>query len=57
MEVDIDNSPPIGFAHLVEHAIAQDAGRIDDAMESTKLGCRLGHHGLDSLEIGHALGV
>ena len=42
--MDIDDVSPIVRRHFVEHTVAQDASRVKDDMQSSKLITRLLHH-------------
>ncbi|CAB4633514.1 unannotated protein [freshwater metagenome] len=36
LEMHLDDSVPFGFAHVGEHAVAQDASVVDENVESTE---------------------
>ena len=55
--MDGDYRVPVGLAHLVEHAVAQDAGGIDHRVQAAKRVQRLFHHAFDGGVVGDAFGV
>ena len=61
VQVHVDHGVPFLEAHLVEHAIAQDAGVIDHAVKLAEIADRVGHHRLrvfitrDAAEVGDRL--
>jgi len=56
-QVNLDNRIPVGFPHLVEHAIAQDAGRIDNCIDAAEAVERLGNHSLNGTVTRYALAI
>ena len=52
-QVDVDDRLPVFRRHLVEHAVAQDAGGVEDDMQPAELVAGLLHHVEAVLELGH----
>ena len=53
-EIDVDDSLPIGQRHLVNHGGADDAGVVEQAVDSAMLGRDGLNHGLHEGRVGHA---
>ncbi len=53
----VDDAVPVFLAHLVEHGVAQDAGRIDHRMQAAEAVHGLLDHALHGLQRGDAFGV
>ena len=56
-QVHLDHLVPVLLGHLVAHAVAQDAGRVDHRVQAAELVHRLLHHAPDRRQVGDALGV
>ena len=52
-EVGVDDLFPLLRGHLVEHAVAGDAGVVDEDLDRAELGLDLGHARLAGVVIGH----
>ena len=55
--MDGDHGVPVGVVHFVEHAIAQDPGRIDHRVQSAETVHGLNDHVAHRAHVGHTVGV
>jgi hypothetical protein len=57
LEVHVDHGVPLGFGHVDDHTVAQDAGVVDEHVQIAERIDGLLHHALRTVPIGDVVAV